>query len=1132
MATGNSSQPKKKADVLIMLSRSAVTKADEILSQTQVIDSHLGAVMEHSKMSLDETIRQTDGIYQSVEENFSKVSQELSYLSMQNESIFSSLQERLDGLDNAVNDLATYGVAQPADAESVGTDVVIDYDLIADRVAERIPVTEGAAAASATAAEIDYDLLSEKIAKKMPATTVNMVGGVGETPAAKIDYDELSQRVAERIPVQETISPDYIASKVAEQIVIPANEAAEIDYELLARRVAQYLGPVSAMPSMTVLPTQAGQSMMLDYEYLADKVVSKMSNEFFNQPQSVEIDYDLLADKLAERIQPAAAPAPEFDYEALADMVAARMPAPTVEVPELDIDELAAKVASRMPAPAVAVAEEAYAMPEIPEVDYEALADKVAERVLASKDPLYETPDFDYETLANMVVDKLPATVTDETAAATGIDYDYLADKVSERIPASAETVSEIPEFDYDLLAQKVSEYVPAAQVAEETKEVADLDYEAVAARLAELMPAPIVEAQADVLPEFDYDMLAQKVVEHMPESEPAQATLPEFDYEEMAFRVTEHMPAPIVEAQADVLPEFDYDLLAQKVVELMPATETAAAPATVEIDYEELAAKVSENIPAPVVETANNENFDYDYLARKIAEIGAIGAVAGVTSAATVNIDEEEIADQIVTKLGSIKADDFDIIVDDDGCESLSKAICDRLDYEIIAASVAEKLRSALDINGGNGEDIDVEELANRISDKLSFASISEDAIADKAAAALSNYLPEIDCDDIADKVASQLISTLPQEMGEHTATVAAVPVETNVEIDYDALADKVSAQVIAALPQEETVEFDYDGLADRLTSQVLHALPESIFVSEEPGEEPEEESVTAIEFDYDALAEKVATQVVAALPENNNTEDNAPRFDSIDRDLDVILALLANGVKVVEETAAATATVQEEEKLVTVSDVVDESPSSTPPDGAEEAEEAGEDDSDPKTLPSGDDEIQVGIEFSETSGGVDFANMMKFNRSFIARIIQSTDDQKEYYGRLKTALLSYKKVNSNIAWAAERFHKGRETIARMKIRGKTLMLYLALDPNEFPESVYHQKDVSDNKSLAGTPLAVKVMSPLGVKKAIRLIDAMLEKREGIKRNVPERDYAEMYPYESMEELIEDGLVQDMRKG
>ena len=99
------------------------------------------------------------------------------------------------------------------------------------------------------------------------------------------------------------------------------------------------------------------------------------------------------------------------------------------------------------------------------------------------------------------------------------------------------------------------------------------------------------------------------------------------------------------------------------------------------------------------------------------------------------------------------------------------------------------------------------------------------------------------------------------------------------------------------------------------------------------------------------------------------------------------------------------------------------------------------------------------------------------------------------------------------------------------MKIRGKTLCLYLALDPNEYKTSVYHHLDVSDNKSVAGTPMMVKVKSALGVRKAIRLIDEMLAKRNGEKREIPDRDYASMYPYETIEELIDDGLVKDVRK-
>ncbi len=257
----------------------------------------------------------------------------------------------------------------------------------------------------------------------------------------------------------------------------------------------------------------------------------------------------------------------------------------------------------------------------------------------------------------------------------------------------------------------------------------------------------------------------------------------------------------------------------------------------------------------------------------------------------------------------------------------------------------------------------------------------------------------------------------------------------------------------------------------------------------------------------------------------------EDSERLERLEGGVDAIKDMLIGGavMSTTEETAATQTAEPEydEQELVTVSDLV--KPIAT----VEEEDE--EDDGDfllsALDMDNFSEDERMPGEFGDFENGVDFENMMKYNRSFIARIIQSDDNTKQYYGAVKHALLSYKKVNSNVAWGNERFNKGRETIARMKIRGKTLVIYLALDPNEYKTSVYHHADVSDNKSVLGTPMMIKVKSPLGVRKAIRLIDEMLAKRDGEKREVPERDYAAMYPYETIAELIEDGLVKDVRK-
>ncbi len=492
---------------------------------------------------------------------------------------------------------------------------------------------------------------------------------------------------------------------------------------------------------------------------------------------------------------------------------------------------------------------------------------------------------------------------------------------------------------------------------------------------------------------------------------------------------------------------------------------ETVAAPVSTqaaEIDYDLLAKKIAEQMPA-------QEYISPDYIACKVAEqivVPAGGEVRPQPAAASASdaapaeaiysehipvdlqVDEDELADKIALRIGSLKPEDFDILVDDEGCASISEELARKIDYDILAVSIAERLRSAL--ASLSAAEPDYEDMAQRISEKITVAGVNEDAIADKAAAVLSNYLPEIDTDEIADKVASQLVGT-----------VAGMDTET------------ISSAVSEKLAESQAAH-DYDIVID--------------------GEGLEK------------LTESVTEEVL------KNTEN---RFDAVDREIASIKAMLALGA--VREVAAA-AEADDNAALVTVSDVVE---------GEEEGEENGD-----EVLDEIDEQPSEGEIMPDgfSGSGVDFENMMKYNRSFIARIIQGTDEQKQYYGQVKNALLSYAKVNSNVAWGAERFNKGRETIARFKIRGKTLCLYLALDPAEYKTSVYHHVDVSDNKSMHGTPMMVKIKSPLGAKKAIRLIDEMLEKRNGVKRNkAPDRDYAAMYPYETIEELIEDGLVKDV---
>ncbi|MCM1438874.1 MAG: hypothetical protein NC131_06645 [Roseburia sp.] len=722
------------------------------------------------------------------------------------------------------------------------------------------------------------------------------------------------------------------------------------------------------------------------------------------------------------------------------------------------------------------------------DADVDDLASRVAAKIVIPDSGFgdYETgrvvaaDGIDYDALGYSVAKRLyvPQAIAEE------VDYDKLAEKMSEKMPPV--------EIDYAELGYSVAKkmYIPQA-VAEE------VDYEAIADKVLEKMPAFAAAADetayataepVSVQAEIDYDLLANKVAEAVSVQEPVSA-----DY--IAARVAEQIIVPQTAVQAEAV-DLDVEELSRKVADkiAIPAYEPVES-----VSEERIAEAVAERLKESeesyeATPAAYEANLDEQSLAENIAsrlnfslsdELIAAAVVKNLSDA----IDSDEIADCVAKRVGSISPEQFEITVDDDGCDSLAKAVESKLNYDSLAAAVAEKLNPAFMAADVTGE-IDSEELARAISEKLSVnADINEDVLADRAAAILSNYMPEVDSADIADKVVAGIIPALPS-----------TPV-----IDGEGIANTVSERLL-----EYQENSDYEIVIDE---EGISRISDGV-----SGEISKEE-----EARHAKLSEEV----------EQLKEEYGKRFDKLDGDIEEIKRMLLSGIVVAASTTETATTevveeVQPEEELVTVSDLLIEEPEPVQEEVVEEAhdevieeivEDIDENLSDEEIMPDGMD------------GGVDFANMMKYNRSFIARIIQGTDDQKNYYGQVKTALLSYKKVNSNVAWGAERFNKGRETIARFKIRGKTLCLYLALDPDEYATSVYHHADVSDNKSMHGTPMMVKIKSPLGVKKAIRLIDDMLAKRNGEKRFVAERDYAAMYPYETIEELIEDGLVKDVNK-
>ena len=322
-------------------------------------------------------------------------------------------------------------------------------------------------------------------------------------------------------------------------------------------------------------------------------------------------------------------------------------------------------------------------------------------------------------------------------------------------------------------------------------------------------------EAAADAEPAFDDEVAPAAVTEEAEGDE--QLTISSngyIDYDELADRLAGKLE------EKGLLSGLDYDGLAKKVADSMPPQEVISP------DY--IASKVAEQIVIPQVVVGENgeakpievhatAEVDYDEIANRVAEKLApaasseevVEAAAEQTAEQTENTGSDALADEIARKVSALSPNDFDIIVDDEGCRSLAEAVVENLDYDRIIEKLAAKgvagEVAVTDAAAEETEPASADEIAQLVSDKLAANGINEEAIADKTAAALSNCMPEVDGDEIADKVAAAVLASIPA-----------------TEIDYDAIINGVAeklggkAETVETSSEEVVPAADTDEVAD----------------------------------------------------------------------------------------------------------------------------------------------------------------------------------------------------------------------------------------------------------------------------------------------------------------------------
>ena len=151
------------------------------------------------------------------------------------------------------------------------------------------------------------------------------------------------------------------------------------------------------------------------------------------------------------------------------------------------------------------------------------------------------------------------------------------------------------------------------------------------------------------------------------------------------------------------------------------------------------------------------------------------------------------------------------------------------------------------------------------------------------------------------------------------------------------------------------------------------------------------------------------------------------------------------------------------------------------------------------------------------------------RYNRSYKARLIQSSDAVKGWYSQIKNAALSYKGVKSAVSWRQEKVTKGRIQFVKLALRGKTLSVYLPLEVSRIKN--YDVEDVSDKSVHAVTPCLLRVKKEAHAKQALELIAQAAEKLALEAAPAKKTDYVKEYKLETTEKLVEEGLIKIVGK-
>ena len=142
-----------------------------------------------------------------------------------------------------------------------------------------------------------------------------------------------------------------------------------------------------------------------------------------------------------------------------------------------------------------------------------------------------------------------------------------------------------------------------------------------------------------------------------------------------------------------------------------------------------------------------------------------------------------------------------------------------------------------------------------------------------------------------------------------------------------------------------------------------------------------------------------------------------------------------------------------------------------------------------------------------------------------FTTRMLGADETMQNAYNHVKSVLMSYG-TKSRVSNSGDTFRKNKITLCKIVVAGKSLKLYIALDPQDYVDSTYPIKDASSKNIYKETPLVFKVRSGLSLRRVDELIRDCMDKHgfDPIDQ-VQEHDWVKELQNAEVED---DGIVED----